>query len=53
MSKEVGTSIGLHHATVTEDLDITLVAVKFVSWLLTAEQKEKRFFAATDLLQCA
>jgi hypothetical protein len=48
MFREVGISVGLCHAIVTEDLGMRPVAAKFVSQVLTAEKKENHLFASTD-----
>lgn len=49
MFGEVGISVGLCHAIVTEGLAMRPVAVKFVPRVLTAE-KENRSFASTDFI---
>jgi hypothetical protein len=52
MPKEVEIFISLCHVIVTADLGVRRVVMKFVPRVLIAKQKEKRLFAATDLLQC-
>lgn len=53
LSDDLGISIGSCHMILTEDLGMRRVAAKFVPRLLTADQKEARLAAATDLLECA
>jgi hypothetical protein len=48
MLREVGISVGLFHAIVTEHLGMRPVAAKFVPRVLTAEKKENHLFASTD-----
>jgi hypothetical protein len=48
MFREVGISVSLCHAIVTEDLGIRPVAAKFVPRVLTVEKRENHLFASTD-----
>jgi len=50
MFGEVGISVGLCYAILTEDLVTRPVAAKFVPQILTAEKKENRLFASTDFI---
>jgi hypothetical protein len=47
MFREVGISVGLYHAIVTEDLGMRPVAAKFVPRVLTAEKKANHLFPST------
>ena len=51
LSVEVGVSYGTCQAILTQDLNMRLVAVKFVPSILTAEQKEWRLSVAANMLQ--
>jgi hypothetical protein len=51
ISAEVGISYGKCQAILTEDLNMRSDSAKFVPCVLTIEQKEHRFSAATNLLQ--
>jgi len=52
LSEELGLSFGSVQSITTEDLGRKCVSVKFVSKLLTVEQKMTHVAVATDLLQC-
>jgi hypothetical protein len=53
LSDELGLSFGFVQPIMTEDLGRKCVSVKFVSKLLTVEQKATHLAVARDLLQCA
>ena len=51
LSVKVGVSYGASQAILTQDLNMRLVAAKFIPRILTAEQKEWRLSVATNILQ--
>ncbi|GFU34897.1 HTH_48 domain-containing protein [Nephila pilipes] len=53
IAEEVGVSKDSAHAILREDLNMNRVAAKFVSKLLSPEQKDLRFDVAHDLLDTA
>jgi len=52
LADEVGVSIGPVHTILTADLGLRKVSAKFVSKLLTMEQKHLRLENAQDILDC-
>ena len=52
LADEVGVSIGSVHTIVTADLGLRSVSAKFVSKLLTMEQKQLRLEIVQDMLDC-
>jgi predicted DNA-binding protein YlxM (UPF0122 family) len=53
IADEDGISIGSAHSTVTEDLHMCRVVVKFVPKLLLQEQQQLRLEVRRDMLECA